>query len=150
MRHEFPVAVKRAALARSKGRCEAVGVRYGHKPGERCRRRVSDRRVNYEHYPRGAHDPHPDTRSLGNCWAICPECNQYAANHTDKQVEQKIKNVSYDEALHRARMERKAGLDTPDPPKPRGRQGKSRPITGRREIPSRPFPKRRNSGSPSP
>ncbi len=107
MRQEFPTSVKRAALERSGGLCEAVGVRYGYQPGERCQRPVHARRVNYEHYPRGAHDPSPDTRLLSNCTAICPECNQYAANHTDKKVEAKIK-----------RSRRKFGLD-PDLRRPR-------------------------------
>lgn len=137
MRHEFPVAVKRAALERSRGRCEAVGVRYGHKPGVRCRRRVRRGAVNYEHWPRGAHDPHPETTTLGNCWAICPACNQYANNHFDTPGEQKIKRLSYDAALHAARMDRKRGLDTPDPAPPRGRQGR------KRSIPKRPFPRRK-------
>lgn len=148
-RHEFPVSVKRAALERSGGQCEATGPRYGLPAGVRCQRRVFKGRVQFDHYPRGAHDPHPDTRTLGNCHATCPECNQHAANHTDKQVEQKIKNLSYDEAAHRAKMARKAGLDVPDPPRPRGRQGKKQPIRGggfrpgqKQRIPSRPFPKR--------
>ena len=149
MRHEFPVSVKRAALERSGGQCEATGPRYGLPAGVRCQRRVFKGRVQFDHYPRGAHDPHPDTRTLGNCHATCPECNQHAANHTDKQVEQKIKNLSYDEAAHRAKMARKAGLDVPDPVRPRGRQGKSRPIRSapfrhgpKQRIPSRPFQKR--------
>ena len=94
MRHEFPTSVKRAALERSGGRCEAVGVRYGYAPGERCQRAVHARRVNYEHYPRGAHDPHPETRTLGNCSAICPECNQYANNKVDTPREAKMKRVT--------------------------------------------------------
>lgn len=123
-RHEFPVAVKREALARSGGQCEAVGERYGFPAGVRCQRRVYKGHVNYEHWPRGAHDPHPDTVKIGNCTAICPTCNQFANNHSDTPREQKMKGVAYDEALHRARMDRKAGLDTPDPEKPKGRRGK--------------------------
>ena len=74
----------------------------------------------------------------------CPSCNQFAANHTDKQREQSIKNVSYDDALHRARMSRKAGVDVADPPKPRGRQSKSKPIPRPRNFrwPSGKIPKR--------
>lgn len=151
-RHEFPAAVKREALERSGGQCEAIGKRYGLPAGVRCQRAVYKGRVQFEHYPRGAHDPHPDTRSLGNCWATCPECNQWAANHTDKQVEQKVKNLGYDHALHQAKMARKAGLDVADPPKPRGRQAKSGPPirsrgftqTGpKQKISHRPFPRRR-------
>lgn len=151
VRHEFPASIKRAALARSGGQCEAAGERYGLPPGVRCQRTIAPGAVQFDHFPRGAHDPHPDTRGLDNCVATCPACNQHAANHIDKQREQKIKNTSYDEALHRARMERKAGLDVPDPKPPRGRQAKKGPpiksrgfTKGRRPIPSRPFPARQN------
>lgn len=149
MRHEFPVAVKRAAFERAGGQCEAVGLRYGFPPGVRCQRPVLPKRVNYEHYPRGAHDPDPETRTLANCTAICPECNQHANNRHDTPREQKIKNISHDEAVHRAKMARKAGHDVADPAPPRGRQGKKRPLRSapfRRgqkiKIPTRPFPKR--------
>lgn len=130
-RHEFTQTTKAAALERADGQCEAVGVRYGLPAGVRCQRPVYKGHVQFDHYPRGAHDPHPETRSLGNCVACCPECNQFAANHTDKQVEQSIKNVSFDHALHTARMARKAGADVPDPPRPRGRQGKKQQIKTR-------------------
>lgn len=143
MRHEFPASVKRAAFERSGGQCEAVGSRYGLPDGVRCQRQIAKGAVQYDHYPRGAHDPHPDTRTIGNCVACCPACNQFAANHTDKQVEQKIKNVSYDHALHEAKMARKAGLDVADPPKPRGRQGKKQVLRTRAtKWPTRKFPTR--------
>lgn len=145
-RQEFPRSVKKAAMERSGGRCEAVGVRYGYPAGERCQRPVAPGAVNYEHYPRGAHDPHPDTRTLGNCTAICPQCNQFANNKHDTQREQSIKNVSFDHALHQAKMARKAGVDVPDPVPQRGRQGKKRPIHARPTTwLFRPFPKPRKS-----
>lgn len=152
MRHEFPSSVKRAALERSEGRCEAIGVRYGYSVGQRCERPVGPGAVNYEHYPRGAHDPHPDTRTLANCTAICPKCNKFANNKHDTPREQKTKDVHYDHALHQARMARKVGIDVPDPPKLRGRQGKKGPPIRTRgfakgvkqKIPHRPFPKRKS------
>lgn len=140
MRHEFSASVKRDAIERSGGRCEAVGERYGLPTGVRCRRMIAKGSVQFDHYPRGAHDPHPDTVSLGNCVATCPACNQHAANHSDKQREQKIKNVAYDHELHHARMDRKAGLDTPDPVAPRGRRGRKPP-----PIRNRGFPKGRSA-----
>ena len=150
MRHEFPAAVKREAMERSGGQCEAVGERYGFPAGVRCPARVYKGHVNFEHYPRGAHDPHPETRAIGNCTAICPACNQFANNKHDTPREQKIKNMNYDHALHQAKMARKAGLDVPDPVKPRGRQAKSGPPIRSRgftkgpkqRIPHRSFPKR--------
>lgn len=128
MRHNFTAAAIREADERANGRCEAAGPRYGLAPGVRCNADLAVTGRERDHFPRGAHDPHPDTRTAGNCIVCCPAHNQYAANHTDKQVEQKIKNLSYDDALHAARMKRKAGAEAPDPPKPRGRQGKSKPI----------------------
>lgn len=128
MRRNFTAAAIREADARAQDRCEATGERYGLPPGVRCNADLTVTGRERDHYPRGAHDPHPETRTAQNCVVCCPRCNQYAANHTDKQREQSIKNVSYDEALHRAKMQRKAGVEVPDPPKPRGRQGKSKPI----------------------
>jgi hypothetical protein len=128
VRHNFTAGAIREADARAQGRCEAIGPRYGLAPGERCNADLSVAGRERDHFPRGAHDPHPETRTAANCVVCCKRCNQFAANHTDKQREQSIKNVSYDEALHRAKMGRKAGMDIPDPPKPRGRQGKSKPI----------------------
>lgn len=93
MRQEFRIATKRTALARSEGRCEAIGHRYGLLPGMRCRASISHWRVQYDHYPRGAHDPHPETRSIDNCVATCPACNAWAAHHTDTPREAKMKRV---------------------------------------------------------
>lgn len=90
-RHEFPIAVKRAVLKRSEGRCEAVGERYGLAHGVRCNADLSITGVQYDHWPLGAHAP--DSATLENCTATCPSCNQHAANHTDKKVEAKIKRV---------------------------------------------------------
>lgn len=91
MRHEFSAKVKRAALARSEGRCEAIGSRYGYARGERCTAVLSLTGVQYDHWPLGAHAENSAT--LENCSATCPRCNQYAANHTDKAVEAKIKRI---------------------------------------------------------
>lgn len=107
MRHEFTASAIREADARAQGRCEATGPRYGLAPGVRCNADLSVTGRQRDHFPRGAHDPHPDTRTAGNCVVCCPRCNQYAANHTDKAVEAKIK-----------RVRRKHGL-TPDTRKPR-------------------------------
>lgn len=130
MRHEFPAAVKREALARAGGQCEAIGERYGKPAGERCDRSIGKGKVQFDHYPRGAHDPSPETVTLGNCTACCPECNQYAANHTDKAAEAKIK-----------RIRRKHGFE-PDNRKPRPKMRSRGFSQGKRSIPSRPFPQR--------
>lgn len=92
-RHEFTAAAKREADARANGRCEATGPRYGLPEGVRCNADLAVTGRQRDHFPRGAHDPHPDTRTAQNCIVCCPRCNQYAANHTDKAVEAKIKRV---------------------------------------------------------
>lgn len=93
MRHEFTAAAIREADARANGRCEATGERYGLPAGVRCNADLAKTGRQRDHYPRGAHDPDPETRTAGNCVVCCPACNQYAANRTDKRVEAKIKRV---------------------------------------------------------
>lgn len=148
-RQEFAPSVKRAALERSGGQCEATGERYGLPPGVRCQRPVGPGSVNFEHYPRGAHDPAPETRMLVNCTAICPQCNQYANNKHDTPREAKMKDVKYKHDLHVARASRKAGLDVPDPKRPRERKERPkmkspafRKDGPKQKIPSKKFSKR--------
>lgn len=93
MRFEFTVAAKREADARAADRCEATGARYGLPDGVRCNADLTKTGRQRDHYPRGAHDPHPETRTASNCVVCCPEHNQYAANHMDKAVEAKIKRI---------------------------------------------------------
>lgn len=90
-RHNFSPAVKKAALERAGWRCEAIGPRYGLPPGERCNADLRVTGVEHDHYPLGAHAEGSNT--LENDVACCPAHNQYAANHTDKSVEAKIKRV---------------------------------------------------------
>lgn len=104
-RHEFSRAVRNAARERSGGVCEAAGARYGYAPGQRCTAILSQTKVEFDHWPLGAHADGSNT--LENCVCACRRCNQYAANHTDKAVEAKIK-----------RVRRKHHLD-PDTRKPR-------------------------------
>jgi hypothetical protein len=130
LRHEFPAKIKRAALERSGGRCEAVGPRWGHLPGVRCNADLAATGVQHDHYPLGAHAEGSNT--LENDVVCCPRCNQWAANHTDKAVEAKIK-----------RVQRKHGT------RPDTRKHKPKPIRsqgfqpGSRPIPSRPFSTRK-------
>lgn len=92
-RFEFTKSTKTAALARSGGQCEAVGERYGHAPGVRCTVAIGWGFVHFDHWPRPARDPHPDTRKLGNCLATCPGCNMRANNLHDTPREAKMKRV---------------------------------------------------------
>lgn len=123
MRHNFSGKTKRLALERAGGHCEATGPRYGFALGERCNADLAVTGVQHDHYPLGAHAEGSNT--LENDVVCCPRCNQYAANHTDKGTEAKIK-----------RRRQKAGLD-PIRRKPRPK------IPNRKaEWPKRPFPKR--------
>lgn len=128
-RHEFTAAAIREADARANGRCEAVGARYGLPDGIRCNADLSVTGRQRDHYPRGAHDPHPDTRMAGNCVVCCPAHNQYAANHTDKAVEAKMKRIA-----------RKHG-HVPDTRKPRKKIASPGFSQAHRPLRSRPFRK---------
>lgn len=125
MRHEFPSSVKKAARMRAGGVCEARGARYGFASETRCTAILSETAVEFDHYPLGAHAEGSNT--LENCVCTCRRCNQYAANHTDKAVEAKIK-----------RVQRKHGR-RPDTRKPRPKiAGRPMPKSSRK-IPSRPM-----------
>lgn len=135
MRHEFTAAAKREADARAGDRCEATGVRYGLAPGQRCNADLTATGRQRDHYPRGAHDPHPETRTAGNCVVCCPRCNQYANNKVDTPREAKMKRI--------AKKPRRLPLDIGRPAKPEPKM-RSRNTFGKqtRPLQSRPFPKR--------
>lgn len=126
MRHNFTAAAKREADARANGRCEATGLRYGLSRGERCNADLAVTGRERDHYPRGAHDPHPDTRTAGNCVVCCPFHNQYAANHTDKAVEAKIKRVRQKHGMDLVRRK----------PRPKMKSRPTFPPKGSRKIQS--------------
>lgn len=142
-RYEFPPSVKKAAYLRAGGKCEAVGPRYGLPPGTRCGAILVAGKWHADHYPRPAHDPHPDTRSLGNCVACCSACNMYANRTQDTPREAKIKRVSRAAQTHAARMAQKAGIDVAEPaptrkPRPkmrsRGFSKQHRPMRTSKEM----------------
>jgi hypothetical protein len=123
MRHNFSKKVKDAALARSGGRCEAVGPRYGLPEGVRCNADLNQTGVEYDHWPLGAHAEGSDT--LENCNATCPRCNQFAANKFDKTREAKIKRVRKKHGLDPPSTRKKAKI------KGRGFQAGHRPLKSR-------------------
>lgn len=90
-RYEFSKEVKREALKRSGGLCEAIGKRYGYEEYHRCNRNLA-MGVEFDHYPLPAYDKY--SAELCNCVAACKRCNQYAANHEDKPRAAKEKRVS--------------------------------------------------------
>ncbi len=89
-RYEFSKSVKRAALRRSGGLCEAVGKVYGLAPKLRCNWTLAQG-VEFDHYPMPATDPGSD--SLENCMAVCPSCHRHKTRTFDVPAQAKSKRV---------------------------------------------------------
>lgn len=89
-RYEFSTQVKRDALTRSEGRCEASGVAYGLNPGQRCNAALV--RKEFDHYPLPATMEDSDT--LANCVVCCPTCHGHKTRTLDIPVQAKTKRVS--------------------------------------------------------
>jgi hypothetical protein len=90
-RAEFSKPVRREALRRSNGRCEAVGVVYGLKTSERCNAPLS-RGVEFDHYPIRAADGGPGT--IENCVAVCLVCHRHKTRTFDIPNAAKGKRVN--------------------------------------------------------
>ena len=91
MRAEFTKPVKREALKRSNGLCEAVGEVYGLSPGRRCNFPLSHG-VEFDHYPIRAADG--GSSDLDNCVAVCPVCHRHKSRTFDTLMAAKGKRVS--------------------------------------------------------
>jgi 5-methylcytosine-specific restriction endonuclease McrA len=89
MRQEFSKAVKREALKRSGGLCEAEGELYGTK-FRRCNAPLSYG-VEFDHILACSNG---GDNSLENCLAICPACHKYKTTVHDTPRAAKIKRVS--------------------------------------------------------
>jgi 5-methylcytosine-specific restriction endonuclease McrA len=77
-RAEFSKPVKREALKRSGGLCEAVGSLYGLPEGLRCNAPLGYG-VEFDHVLLAANG---GDNSLGNCAAVCKRCHGWkTANH---------------------------------------------------------------------
>ncbi len=90
-RHEFSRPVKRAAVARAKGRCEAVGTVYGLEPGQRCGADLG-RGLEIDHYPVPATEVGSDV--LDNAVVCCTLCHAHKTRTFDIPVQAKTKRVS--------------------------------------------------------
>lgn len=77
MRQEFSKAVKREALLRSDGLCEAVGPLYGLSADVRCNVSLS-RGIHFDHVNPDGNGGEP---TLENCAAVCPTCHAYKTKH---------------------------------------------------------------------
>jgi 5-methylcytosine-specific restriction endonuclease McrA len=89
-RHEFSKPIRREALRRSGGLCEAIGAVYGLEPGHRCNAPLSHG-VEFDHYPVPATDPGSDT--LDNCVACCKTCHRHKTSTYDVPMQAKGKRV---------------------------------------------------------
>nr|DAE48844.1 MAG TPA: HNHc [Caudoviricetes sp.] len=89
-RREFTKEIKRAALRRSLGKCEAVGEMYGFKPGQRCNAPLSVG-VQYDHIIADSIGGEP---TLDNCAAVCVSCHGYKTRTVDTPRAAKTKRMS--------------------------------------------------------
>ena len=78
-RREFTKATKRAALERSGGDCEAVGVWYGLPVRKRCSFDLGFG-VEFDHIDL---DANSRDNSLSNCAAVCIQCHRWKTTHRD-------------------------------------------------------------------
>jgi 5-methylcytosine-specific restriction protein A len=78
-RREFTKATKRAALARSEGRCEAVGAWYNLAPGCRCNAPLAAG-VEFDHIDL---DANSHDNSIENCAAVCIPCHRFKSAKID-------------------------------------------------------------------
>ncbi|ALJ98265.1 HNH endonuclease [Brucella phage BiPBO1] len=89
-RREFTKEIKRAALRRSLGKCEAIGEMYGFKPGQRCNAPLSFG-VQYDHIIADSIGGEP---TLDNCAAVCVSCHGYKTRRVDTPRAAKTKRMS--------------------------------------------------------
>ncbi len=94
-RAEFSVPVRRQAIERSGGFCEAVGGVYGLEPGVRCNSPLATG-VEFDHYPIRAADG--GDGSLNNCVAACRTCHRYKTRTFDGPEIAKRKRIQEDAA----------------------------------------------------
>jgi len=81
-RCEFTKPVRRDALKRAGGRCEASGSIFGLEPGQRCSVSLANG-VRFEHLNP---DANSKDNSLENCAAVCLSCWRYKTDHFDKPL----------------------------------------------------------------
>jgi len=89
-RYEFSKEVRRAAVKRAAGRCEAIGEVYDLEPGQRCNGDLA-RGFEIDHYPAPATDPDSDT--LENAVVCCLTCHAYKTRTYDTPMQAKSKRI---------------------------------------------------------
>jgi hypothetical protein len=113
-RREFTKATKRAALARSEGRCEAVGAWYNLAPGCRCNAPLAAG-VEFDHIDL---DANSKDNSLENCAAICIPCHRFKTAKIDTPKAAKtLRQQDKDRGIKRPAGKLKGrGFPSPDKP----------------------------------
>lgn len=89
-RTEFTKQVRREAVKRAAGRCEAAGVVYGLEPGQRCNGALGYG-FEYDHYPLPATDPY--SGDLDNCVVCCKACHGFKTRKYDIPMQAKGKRI---------------------------------------------------------
>jgi 5-methylcytosine-specific restriction protein A len=102
VRREFSAPTKRAALERSEGRCEGVGVLYGLKPRLRCNAPLNRGKI-FDHVTADALGGEP---TLENCLVICPTCNAVKTHKGDTPRIAKMKRQRDDHLGIKSRSSR--------------------------------------------
>lgn len=89
-RSEFTKPTKRHALKRSGFKCEATGILYGLKKGQRCNSELG-KGIEYDHIVRAADG---GDNSLSNCAAVCIPCHRTKTSKFDVPQAAKTKRMS--------------------------------------------------------
>lgn len=127
-RKEFSQATRKRAMKRSKGRCEAVGIKYGLPQDQRCNAPIDDKSVEYDHF---AEEYLTHDNSIENAKAVCHICHKYKTRRGSKE-RAKMKRLEKDRLNQN--NERKSQRDKPKPKYnwPKGRKLKSRGFNKRK------------------
>lgn len=104
-RYEFPKSVKQAALRRSGGICEAIGVVYGLPEGVRCTASLAEG-FEADHYPKSALDE--DSNGLDNCVACCPAHHKFKTRNYDIPMQAKGRRIRRELGPEELRKKRKS------------------------------------------
>lgn len=127
-RQEFSKETKRAALRRSKGKCEAKGATYGFPRGVRCNANLGYG-VEYDHFPVRASDG--GSAELDNCAAVCIKCHRWKTSKVDMPQIAKAKRL----------FDKKWNLREVDRPMPGSRRSPlRRRLTGKTDGRTPPSP----------
>jgi 5-methylcytosine-specific restriction protein A len=90
MRSEFPASVRKAAVRRANGKCEAAGPVYGLEQGQVCGASLAYG-IEIDHYPIPATDP--DCTGLENAVVCCKKCHRWKTSNYDVPMQAKGRRI---------------------------------------------------------